>query len=234
MSNLTITNRSDEDGLRALQASEQSVLQLAGADTIARLTILGRQDVDTAIVVTADAGNTGDGTVAAVVVNSPDIPLVGDYNVECIAAATNSGTFKIENPNGDLVLGDVTIPAGAGNDVVVVADGIQFTITDGATDFIVGDKFAAAVVANGDYVYYSASGAGGAQIPKAILLTEVVATGAGDFPIHVLLKGRVRTDKIIIDGSAAGVGITDAIKDALRDYGIIVEDATETAALDNQ
>ena len=40
--------------------------------------------------------------------------------------------------------------------------------------------------------------------------------------------------KLIIDGSAAGVGITDAIKDSLRTFGIIVEPATQTAELDNQ
>lgn len=132
MANPVITNFSTEDGVRAVEASEQSELTLAGADTIARLTILGR------------------------------------------------------------------------------------------------------ITATGKYGPYDSGAATGVEIPVAVSLSEVVATGAGDFPFGVLLKGKVRTDKLIIDGSSAGVGITHAIKDSLRTSGIIVEDAAETAALDNQ
>lgn len=235
MANNIVINFSTEDGIRAVKSSEQSVLQLGGADTIARMTILGRQDVNAAIVVTADAGNTGDGTVAAVVVGGPVIPKAGTYVVTCVTAVTNGGVFKIEDPAGNLVLGNIVLsPAGAGVAAIVTADGIQFTITDGTTDFAADDFFSAVVVANGDYVYYSAAGVGGAQIPRAVLLNEIVATGSGDFPISVLTEGRVRTDALIIDGSAAGVGITAAIKDSLRTFGIIVEDADECASLDNQ
>lgn len=61
----------------------------------------------------------------------------GDYVVTCIAAAANSGTFRVEDPDG-FVLGDVAVGA-------TFADDIKFVIADGSTDFIVGDKFTIAV-----------------------------------------------------------------------------------------
>ena len=63
---------------------------------------------------------------------------------------------------------------------------------------------------------------------------DQIEAGAGDNTVGVMLVGKVREDRLIIDGSAAGVGITDAIKDSLRTMGIIVESAEECAALDNQ
>ena len=132
MANPEITNYTTEDGVRSVEASEQGELTLAGADTIARLTILGR------------------------------------------------------------------------------------------------------ITATGKYGLYASGASDGTEIPLAVSLSEVVATGAGDFPLGVMLKGKIREDQLIIDGSAAGVGITGAIKDALRTFGIIVEPALETARQDNQ
>ena len=132
MSNLINTSFQEEDGARAVEESEQALLTSAGADTVARLTILGR------------------------------ITTGGKY------AFYNSGNSPV-----------------------------------------------------------------GTNVPVAVSLSEVVAAGAGDDPVGVMLKGKVREDRLIIDGSAAGVGITDAIKDSLRTFGIIVEPAIETAGLDN-
>lgn len=132
MANPNIVNFDTEDGIRAVEASEQGLVTFAGAKTLAKLTILGR------------------------------------------------------------------------------------------------------ITASGKYGFYASGASDGTEVPVAVLMNEVVATGAGDKAGSILLKGKVRTDKLIIDGSAAGVGITNAIKDALRTFDIIVEDATECAALDNQ
>ena len=133
MSNLTTTNFETKDGVRGVKKSEQAILTVAGASTIARLTILGR--------ITADG-------------------KYGVYNV------------------GDTPAGTIT--------------------------------------------------------PVAVLLNEVVATGAGDYPCGVMLQGVVSEDKLIINGSEAGVGITEAIKDALRTFDISVQSEQECARLDNQ
>jgi len=61
----------------------------------------------------------------------------GSYVATCVTAATNGGTFRVEDPDG-YVLGDVAVGA-------TFADDIKFVIADGSTDFIVGDKFTIAV-----------------------------------------------------------------------------------------
>lgn len=89
------------------------------------------------------------------------------------------------------------------------------------------------ITTGGKYGFYAPGNSDGTEVPVAVSLSEVVATGAGDDTLGVMLAGKVREDRLIIHGSAAGVGITDAIKDLLRTQMIIVEPAIETAGLDN-
>ena len=120
---------------------------------------------------------------------------------------------------------------GAGGTTVIEVEGMQFTITDGATDFVAGDFFTLTVAADGDVVIFAVAGAGGAQIPSMILTYEVVATGAEDQAQRAMVSGRVRREKLVID---AGGTVTDSIVDALRDFGIIAETVDELNILDNQ
>lgn len=90
------------------------------------------------------------------------------------------------------------------------------------------------ITATGLYKQYASGAGDGSEIPVAVSLNEVVHTANGDKPIGVMLQGEVKEGDLIIHGSAAGVGITDAIKDALRTFGIMVVPQTECNALDNQ
>jgi|LGOV01.1.fsa_nt_gb hypothetical protein len=91
------------------------------------------------------------------------------------------------------------------------------------------------ITADGKYgVYNVGDTPAGTVTPVTVLLSEVVSTGAGDYPCGVMLQGVVEDEKLIISGSEAGVGITEAIKDALRTFDISVESALECARLDNQ
>ena len=60
----------------------------------------------------------------------------GRYTLVCIAAATNSGTFQLRNPDDDL-LGTVTVGGGA-----FTNPNVTVTVADGSIDFAVGDTFA--------------------------------------------------------------------------------------------
>lgn len=209
-----------------------AIVKFPGADTYVEGTIMARKQVADAITATADVGNTGDGTfTAASVVAGDIIPLVGDYNLECIAAVANGGTFKLEDPNGALLANDLVMTVGAGAATVFIVAGMTFTITDGATDFIVGDKAALTVAADGDVVIFAEDGIGGAQIPSMVLTYELVATGAEDQAQRVMVSGRVRREKLVID---AGGTVTDRIVDALRDFGIVAEKVDELNIQDNQ
>ena len=85
------------------------------------------------------------------------------------------------------------------------------------------------IASTGNYGVYKSTNSDGTENPVAVSLNEVVATSSGDFAVSVLLEGKISSDKLVVDG-----GLTPAIKDSLRDYGIIIEDVTECGELDNQ
>lgn len=234
MANITI-NTNDLTGVVFFDpVYRKDTIAFPGADTYAEGTILARRQVATAITAAADAGNTGDGTcTAATVVTGPVVPLVGAYNLECIAAATNGGTFKLEDPNGMRVATDLVMTAGAGTATVFEVAGMTFTVTDAATDFVAGDKFSLTVAADGDLVVFASDGVGGAQIPVAVLTYEIVQTGAADESASVMVGGKVRKDKLIIDADGDDSNVTAVVLDQLRSYGIIAVDVTELNIRDN-
>ena len=206
-------------------------LAFPGADTYVEGTILARKAVADAVTASAFTG-TGDGTVTlATVVAGQDVPIVGAYVLNCIVALANGGTFELVDPNGAQVAGGLTLDVGAGGATVLEAGGLQFTITDGAADFVVGDTATLTVAADGDVVIFAEAGAGGAQIPSMVLTYDVTATGAEDQAQRAMVSGRVRREKLVID---AGGTVTDSIVDALRDFGIVAESVDELNIVDNQ
>jgi hypothetical protein len=224
-------------GSVAIGNNEYKSVKIAfpGADTYAEGTIMALREISSTVVIAADGGNTGDGTTTAATPAAGNIiPLVGAYNLECTFAVTNGGVFKLEDPNGNIVADNLTMRVGAGLATAFSVAGLEFTITDGATDFIGGDKFSLTVAADGDVVIYDPAGVGGAQTPRYVLREDYTSTGAADIAARVMISGKVRTDRLIIDPNAAGVGITDAVKDALLDYQIIAIDTKDLSQLDNQ
>lgn len=234
MSNITITNV--DLGSVILKGAEfrDDLLFFTGAGTVVEGTILARKAVDDTVTPTADAGNTGEGTVTLATVFGAIIPMVGDYNLEVTEAVVNGGVFKLENPNGVLSSFGLILTVGAGAATIFTLSGLQFTVTDGDTDFVVGDKFSLAVTGNGKLVPYAVDGIGGAQIPKTVLSYDVIADGAGDESIRSIISGCVRTQRLIIDNDGDGSNITDAILDQLRDFSITPIDVGELSQLDNQ
>lgn len=75
---------------------------------------------------------TGNGTMTGV--KPGKLAQVGTYTVECTAAATDGGTFSVTAPDGT-VLPSATVGT------AYASEHLDFTINDGATDFIVGDSF---------------------------------------------------------------------------------------------
>lgn len=231
----TITNNDIGDVILNDGIFKDELLTVGGIVTVLAGTILARKAVEDAIVVAADGGNTGDGTVTlASVEEGPVVPLVGAYNLEVVEAVANGGILKLEDPNGALVAEKLTMTVGAGASTIFEVAGMVFTVTDGATDFIVGDKFSLTVAADGNMVVFATDGVGGAQIPKAILTYEITSAGAGDEPIRPMIGGEVRANKLIIDADGDGSNITDAILDQIRDFSIVSTNVTELNILDNQ
>jgi hypothetical protein len=100
--------------------------------------------VNDQFTIVVEAGNpavvgTGNGTISGLSLGPDAIP--GSYLVENIEAITNGGRFKVVGPDGDTVAVG-SIVAGAGGTLVLANQRhLNLTITDGSTDFAVGDKF---------------------------------------------------------------------------------------------
>lgn len=164
---------------------------------------------------TADGGNTGDGTVTEVE-GRRDL-VTGAYNVECTVAVTNGGTFKVEDPDGNL-LETVTITPGAGASVVFDNDHIKGKITDGSTDFAVGDKFTITVTINPrQCVALDKTATDGSSVPYAVLLEDLDATSADKVGASAL-EGEFNQRSLVF---ASGTDVED-VRDAMRDVGLIV------------
>jgi hypothetical protein len=126
----------------------------------------------------AVSGNTGNGAISAVSAGSTAKP--GVYQIICIEPANNSGTFTVEDPDGVI----------AGRAIVgsAFAGVVNFTIADGATDFVAGDRFTVTVAeGSGKYKEYNPANTDGSQTAVALLLDGVNAT-AGDQPAVAIVR----------------------------------------------
>ena len=234
MANPVIT---DFDGLKLPVFNPRymdALLAIVGAVTLLMGTLLARKTVADTPVAAADGGNTGDGTVTVLsVVTGPVVPLVGVYDFTCTAAVAEGGVFQLTDPNGAIVAAGIALDIGAGGATVVSAGGLQFTVTDGATDFAIDDTFTITVAADGDLVVYAPDGVGGAQIPLAILQEPITVAGTVDKRTRVLVGGEVAFDALVIDADGDNSNITAAILDALRDFAIVGVPGTRVDELDN-
>ena len=110
---------------------------LSGQNLVAGA-VLGRVSLGIGRVSIPTVVGTGDGT-ATLVFAGPDVE-VGNYVLTCTAAVAHGGVFSLTTPSGK-VLPSFTMTPGAGGTTAYTSRHINFSITDGATDFIVGDAF---------------------------------------------------------------------------------------------
>jgi len=169
-----------------IHATESLVSEARGERSRAAVTVKSGQNLKSAAVLgtivtgtvssaAKSGGNTGNGTFTL----DATAPLqlgakLGVYTLRCIAAATNNGTFRLEDPDGK-VLGDTVMAGGA----ATVNEQIKGALADGATDFVVGDGFDITVTAITEkMVEFNAAGTDGSQIATGILYAPVDASAA--------------------------------------------------------
>lgn len=141
---------------------------VATGENLVRGAVVGKITVGAAAGAAA-AGNTGNGTIGAVTTGADAKP--GVYKVVIVEPAANAGAFVVEDPDGVIV--------GRGNVAAAFSGPVNFTIADGATDFVAGDTFNITVAAGtGEYKRSVAAATDGSQRPLAILVGDVDATAA--------------------------------------------------------
>lgn len=207
-------------------------ITFGGADTFAAGTILARRRVATAVTASAVTG-TGDGTVTlATVVAGQDVPIVGAYTLTCLEAVTHGGIWQLKDPNGAIVADYLQMTAGSGVGTVFEVAGLQFTITDGAADFVAGDTATLTVAADGTLVPFLEAGAGGVQHPVAVLTYASTRTGAGTNKERVLVAGEVQKERLIIDADGDASNVNSTVIDRLIAAGIVPVDTQQLGNYD--
>ena len=155
------------------------------------------------VAASADADNTGDGTVTAAA--SADA-RAGLYRAVCVAEAGDGGTFRLLDPTGR-DLGAVTVA------VEATLGGLTLTIADGANDWDKGDVVDILV---GDLHYYTATAVAGDT-----------KTHAATEPTWPTDGSTVTDDQVTWTDS----GIVDDLRDYLPDVGVLeVADAFTTGS----
>jgi hypothetical protein len=149
-------------------ASRKATMK-SGEAARTRGAVLGRTATAGTIAGAAAAGNTGNGTIGSLSVGGR--AKEGVYVATIIEPATNLGNFIVEDPDG--------VNVGSGVVGTAFAGPVNFTISDGATDFVAGDRFLITVSAvTYKYIRSVAAATDGTEIPRAILAEDCDASAA--------------------------------------------------------
>lgn len=81
-------------------------------------------------------------------------------------------------------------------------------------------------------LYVKGGSTNGNGVPDVVLPYPVSVTGAGDVRVRVLIGGRVRKERLVIDADASDTNIDGAVVDQLRARGITPESTKQLATLD--
>ncbi len=177
--------------------------------------VLGRRLVSPTFGAAAALGtNTGNGVFGAVTMGTNNGARRGTYRIVITEPGTNLGTFEVIGPDG-LIIGDGVVATLFDNE-------IQFTLADGATDFVAGDAFTVAVTA-GTYKYkeYDVADSDGGQRPVGILYSNVDASSADKAGVAIRRDAEVRAGDLTWF-SGATQAQKDTAAEALEAFGIIV------------
>ena len=221
----TTTDSITRDNLIAVAPKNDLAVTVADSQTLARGCVMGLVKY-AAGTAAADSGNTGNGTLTAFALAAGGPQKIGDYVVKCVEAITNGGRFHVLDPDGVLV-GEFTIPAGAGNDYDFSGAGISFTVTDGSTDFALDDFFTCPIEAgSGQAKACDHTATDGSEIPEGVLSEAVTTDGATQASL-VYTDGTYQSAGLTFGGSSA---YTD-LRDAMRDKGMFIVVTNSSANL---
>ncbi|MEV5033674.1 head decoration protein [Sphingobium sp. LMC3-1-1.1] len=194
----------------------RKVTILSGQNLVAGAVIgailLGAVTVTPGAAVSATpAGTPGNGSIGTV--TSDAGAQEGTYQVVIIEPAANGGTYEVTKPDGTVDGTGVIGQAYNGS--------INFTLADGATDFVAGDLIPVVVdyaTGSGKYKLSLAAAVDGSEVPDLILSYDVDATD-GDVEAIAYETGNFASTALTL-----GTGHTIAsIRAGLREKGIIID-----------
>lgn len=132
---LTESPHAGEFMLGETSQGKREVITVLSGQVLKAGAVIGRVTKGVGRASTPTVVGTGNGVMSEVFAG-PEVEK-GSYVVACTVAAANNGTFSVTTPGGKL-LPTAVMAAGT---VTYRSRHINFVITDGGTDFIVGDSF---------------------------------------------------------------------------------------------
>lgn len=188
--------------------SRDAVTIVSGAGVLKPGSVLGKR-TKSSVNAVAGGSNTGNGTISAVTLGA--LAEVGAYTLRAIATATNGGTFAVFTPSGFRLADAVVGVAYAGGH-------LNFTISDGSTDFALADSFTVTVSGDGKYDFAKDGNVTGLAAAVAVLLQEVDATSADVAETVVLVRDAIVSEQGLIFHSS----VNDSTKRAAMKAGLKV------------
>lgn len=164
---------------------------------------------------------TGNGTVSAITLGHDAKP--GNYRLEITAAITNGGEFKLAGPDGDIVEVGFIVAGAGGTFVGANKRQINLTVTEGSTDFAVGDAFNILVfneLNGGKAVAWDPTAVDGRDDVAGVLYDNVDASSADKVGVIVARHAEVRKDDLQWAGAITAAQKESAYLD-LAKLGII-------------
>lgn len=189
-------------------ATDPIVIQ-SGEGVVPAFSLLEKVDADS-VVSAAGGSNVGDGAISSVTKGSS--AQEGVYSITCIETAVDGGKFSVVTPNGEQL-------AEAEVGVAYTSEHVNFTISDGATDFAIDDVFTITVSDSANAgKWIKADSSSGKELSEkffAILPQEEDATSS-DVKSNAWLSGEYDPARINL-----GAGYTkEVLKDRLRELGV--------------
>lgn len=176
--------------------SREAVVIAAGSGILKAGTLIALLTAANAAVATADAGNTGNGVMGSITVDSKAI--TGTYVLTITSAAANGGKFLLVDPLGAEV-GEGTVG------VAFSGGGLSFTLADGATDFAVDDAFTIAVNANlGEWTAYDDDGENDGRRAAAGILWAPVDATSNDVKVAAVVRDAEVIERLLTGLDIAG------------------------------
>jgi hypothetical protein len=191
----------------------EAITLAQGQSNVPRGAVLGKITLGALTSAAKSGGNTGNGTITL----DPTTPILanankggpGVYTVRCVTAGTNSATFRVTDPAG-VVLGDFSYNGSGATGSF--ADRVKFTITDGSTDFVVGDGFDLTIAAgSGQYSLSLAAATDGSQTPDCILVQATDATSGAVATIGYF-RGRFAQSALTLGTGQTIAGIIETLR----------------------
>jgi hypothetical protein len=213
----------------------ETIQQDAGRTTdLAEFTVLGK--VKHSTPATVAVVGTGNGTCTGIGFATFGGVIIGTYNLECIIATAEGGTFKLEDPNSKMLANNLVLNTGAGLATTFTVGALTFTITEGGTDFSVADSFSIVVTAVEKYVPLAPLAIDGAGMFAGIMLVEDILSAdlvAGDVVGNNVLIGSnclIDAEQIVYENSLTADSVLPSgltIREEMALVGILINDTVQ-------